>query len=405
MSLQVPQSASSTSQHFAAQGPKKRTGNLLLGPQGFYEGPFQGLKVITDYGGIKGQTEETSNAEITDRFSRVLSFTLHQRDPVKEPPQGFLARVQHWFKTLWDKLTKAFRPPEDIFGLKLAPWTAKKHPLGILPVNSISDVPGGNADFVALSLLRLGGSEKNQRIFIHVVDPGVGIEDDGSHDRTILVTKEHGIYIGPNNGSLGLLYLRLLNEGDPPKLYQIDVEALELLERKRLNNPTYRIPPTFHGRDIFAVAAGLIAGGVDPAALAVRDDRNNPVQIKPKMLPFAKIAKLPKKGETTTVYALQDNTFGNLKLNVQLSDLEYSFYRQGGRRFQVRKPGSDEWLDLPLKQKFNDVPKGELLLYHGSSGGVLPGTRFLEIAANLDFAAKKLGISDTEAQPLEIRCI
>jgi hypothetical protein len=58
-----------------------------------------------------------------------------------------------------------------------------------------------------------------------------------------------------------------------------------------------------------------------------------------------------------------------------------------------------------MQLRFNDVPKGEFLLYHGSSNGVLPGTRLLEIAANLDFAAKKLGIADDEAQPIEIRCV
>lgn len=401
--MQVPSSPS----YYRESGPFARSpyAKPRFGSQPLYEGIFQGVKVITDYGGIKGQTEETSNHEIIDRFTNVLGFANQQRQPQEPTPQTLLGRMKQWMLRIWYKLSNMFSPQEELFGLKLAPWTAKKYPVGVLPIGSISDIPGGNADFVSLSLLRLGGMEKNRKLFIHVVDPGVGVDEDGGHDRTMMITRDHGVYIGANNGSLGMLYLRLLNEGDTPKLMLIDMNEVERLERKRLNDPQYKIPPTFHGRDVFAVIAGLIASGISPEALAERDEKGHVKNVKPEIRPFARMMKLPKRGETITAYALQDNTFGNLKLNIQLSDLEYSLLRQSGKKFQIRRPGSDEWISLPLLQRFNEVPKGEFLMYHGSSDGVLPGTRLLEIAANLDFAAQRLGIADEEAQPVEIRCV
>jgi S-adenosylmethionine hydrolase len=238
------------------------------------------------------------------------------------------------------------------------------------------------------------------------VDPGVGLTNPQEHDRTILVTKNHGIYIGPNNGSLGLLYKRLRNSGEQPKLYQIDFDKIEKFEQKRLKNPAYKIPVTIHGRDVFAVAGGLIAAGVKPEALAVLGARG-PKLLTPKVHAFAEengsLPEFQSQGEQQ-VQVIKDKTFGNLKLNVPYTDQQFNALLQSGRKFEVKGPAPDaKWHKVPVRTKFNDVKRGELLLYHGSSAGVTPGTRNLEIAANLADASAIFGVSPLEAQPLSIR--
>jgi S-adenosylmethionine hydrolase len=383
----------------------RATSNLSLnfGAHQLYEGVFQGVEILADGDNIRGEAATAANQEIVDRFSKVLDFANQQRIDRRPHAQGWLGKLRQWLHSLWAQCMQRFNPVEDLFGLKLAPWTTKKHPLTWLPIETVPHAVDSSVDFASLSLLRLGGAEKNKKIFIHTVSPDAAA---GSAGRTILVTREHGIYIGPNNGSLGLLYLRLLNEGDMPKLLQIDVNEVERLERRRLGDPQYHLSSASPGRDIFAVAAGLIAFGVEPESLAARDEKGRLKPVKPVIRPFAKMVKLPRRGETITAYALQDNTFGNLKLNIQLSDLQYNRLRQSDKKFQVRRPGSDEWIDLPLQKRFDDVPKGEFLMCQSSSyDGVLPGTKLLKIAANLDFAASRLGITSKDAQPLEIRCV
>jgi S-adenosylmethionine hydrolase len=356
---------------------------VKFGSTALYKGPFDSVKLITDYG--VGKTEETSNNEIIDRFNRVLQFATAEIDRAKR---------------------SSFAPPGKVHGLALDSWVNNNHyQAGTLPINSISDIPGGNTDFASLGLVRLGGAENNKNIFIHVVDPGVGLANPQEHDRTILVTKKHGIYIGPNNGSLGSLYKRLQNAGEQPKLLQIDFNKIQAFERKRLKDPNYVIPVTIHGRDVFAVAGGLIAAGVKPEALAVTD-QGKVKELAPVVKGFATPVALPGTPEDgeKQVHAIVDKTFGNLKLNVPYTDHQFNTLLQSGKKFQVKGPNG-VWHNVPVKTKFSDVPQGSLLLYHGSSAGVTPGTRNLEIAANLDYASKKLGVSPLQAEPLSIRVV
>lgn len=376
-----------------------------FGAHALYQGPFTKVKLITDY------KDGSSNLEVTDRFTDVLEFTTHHRTKQQPPPSNLFQQLQYWFQQLFQRLTGHFKGSGEVLGLKLAPWTSGRQPRRVLSIDSIGDdVPRGNIDYLALSLLRLGGADKNRNIFIHATDPGVGHSND-EHDRTILITKNHGLYFVPNNGSVGMLYKRLLDEGEKPLLLQIDFDKVERLEQKRLNKLDYKTPVKLNGWDVFAVAAGLVAGGLDPTELAVKDETGNIKQLKPVIRHFAESTRVPRPGEILTAYALQDKSFGNLKVNIPLSDAEFDFLKRSGRRLQVKSPESNEWLNIPVKEKHGDVPPGNLLLYHGSSDGVLPGTRYLEIANNMGKtndiagAAKLLGIGNMEAQPIQIRCI
>lgn len=107
-------------------------------------------------------------------------------------------------------------------------------------------------------------------IHVCVVDPGVG-----SSRRGLIGQVGGQFFIGPDNGLISVLYRRVHQEGGLIALYSLD-------------NPDYRLNPvshTFHGRDIFAPAAGHLAGGValerfgervlDPLLLAFPEPRRS----------------------------------------------------------------------------------------------------------------------------------
>lgn len=79
-------------------------------------------------------------------------------------------------------------------------------------------------------------------VHLCVVDPGVG-----SDRRALAARVEGSCFVGPDNGVLGVALAR---------------DNATIVE---LSNPDMRlstVSPTFHGRDVFAPAAGHLAGGV-----------------------------------------------------------------------------------------------------------------------------------------------
>ncbi len=82
-------------------------------------------------------------------------------------------------------------------------------------------------------------------IHVVVVDPGVGTER-----APVLVQIGGRLFVGPDNGLLTVLMRRM------------SVEAIRTITNPMFMNK--RVSPTFHGRDIFAPAAGRIAGGANP---------------------------------------------------------------------------------------------------------------------------------------------
>ncbi len=360
---------------------------LKFGAHSLYEGPFNRVRILTDYGA--GKTEGVSNIDIADYFLETLEFAQREK-----------ARA-----------LQALTPgqPPTLHGYELEPWVLEPQQKGVLYLDNTSDIPGGNTDFATLALNRLGGDRRNKNIFVHVTDPGVGANGAQNHDRTILVTQDHGIYIGPNNGSLGLLVKRLQTLGEQPRLLQIDFDKLEGLEQIRFKDdkPGYKIPTIIHGRDVFAPIAAYIAAGVKPEALAVWEN-GKPKEVKPVFSRIDNEARLPKRGGgSVLVEALRDNTFANLRLNVFLKPDEFNALLASGAKLQIRRadqPGAD-WIDVPVGRKFSDVPEGELVAYHGSLPGIEPGSQNLEIAANLGYAGERLGIDQRRAYPLELRVV
>lgn len=87
-------------------------------------------------------------------------------------------------------------------------------------------------------------------VHLAVVDPGVGTSRRG----VAIATARGDVLVGPDNGLLASAARTL---GGPTGAWE-------------LTNPVHRLTPvsqTFHGRDIFAPAAGAVASGVEPAVL------------------------------------------------------------------------------------------------------------------------------------------
>jgi S-adenosylmethionine hydrolase len=222
------------------------------------------------------------------------------------------------------------------------------------------------------------------------------------HDRSILITKNHGVLVGPNNGSLGLLAKTLAEEGERPELLRINLKQVQELERLRRRDPSYVIPDTFHARDGFAPVAAAIAGGIDPHLLGDADPN-----FTVKMTPFAEnLADLPLHlGKRRTFEAIRDRTFGNVKTNLLLSEKEADRLTAENARFKIRTSDNRQEIILPFKAFFAQVEQGAPLNYLGSTYAPKPGARLVELAVNLGSISDRIGIQPGKSKTLSIERI
>ena len=195
----------------------------------------------------------------------------------------------------------------------------------------------------ALALAQAAPFFPRGSVHVAVVDPGVG-----SERAELVVETEQAVFVGPDNGLLS--------------------EAAQKPRRAfRIENPGFRrepAAPTFHGRDVFAVAAGRIAGG------ATAQEAGAPL---PAMVELSGLTDGPL-ADQCRGRVVQVDGFGNLVTSLG-----------GGPcagRWQLACDGRR--LDLAGGRTYADVPTGELVLYQGSSGRI-------EIAVRDGSAAARLG--------------
>lgn len=191
-------------------------------------------------------------------------------------------------------------------------------------------------------------------VIVAVVDPGVG-----SSRGAVAVECERGaILIGPDNG---LLFPAVDLLGGARSAYEIS------------NSPWMLEKPsnTFHGRDLFAAVAAKLAGGA-PIALAGSE-------IPPRELTRLPAPQVEWSGETLVTTVQDIDTFGNVRLAGQMSDVGEVFR---GESLTVQAGGKE--YAAATATAYSDGDAGQLLVLEDSS-------RSLSLAINQGSAAATLG--------------
>ncbi len=218
--------------------------------------------------------------------------------------------------------------------------------LGLAPGTNIvdlsHDIPAQNIRAGAWALREAATHFPRGTIHVAVVDPGVG-----TARRPIALRADGHWYIGPDNGLLSLA-------------------AAEATSGVLLENPEYRrstVSNTFHGRDIFAPAAGHLAAGVDPGqlgpSLAEWERLETP---EPTVAPGRVVGQV-----------IHVDQFGNLITNIRSRDLA------GGDDWRVSWNGKEIGV---VRRTFGDVARGGWVAYSGSSGLLEIGVRDGRAAAS-----------------------
>ncbi|HET8739510.1 MAG TPA: SAM-dependent chlorinase/fluorinase [Acidimicrobiia bacterium] len=213
----------------------------------------------------------------------------------------------------------------------------------LAPESRVIDVghefPRGNVKAAALALTR-AIQYLPEGVCLAVVDPGVGTQR-----RAIAARTEWGVFIGPDNG---LLSPAVAMVGGASRIVSIE-------------NPEARIPSpgdTFHGRDVFAPAAALVAAG--EAEMEELGPEVAGEEIVPLLLPLVDIQGSVVSGEAWWVDA-----FGNVQTNIGPEDLRAVGLSPGD--MVTVKVGSTLHT-LPWAAAYGDVAPGEPLIHVDSVG-------------------------------------
>ena len=214
-------------------------------------------------------------------------------------------------------------------------------------VDVAHDIPPQDVRAGAFALLATAKYFPTGTIHLAVVDPGVG-----SERLSIAIESGGHFFVGPDNGLL-MPAARSLGR---PRAYKI---ALELHPSR-----------TFHGRDVFAPAAAMLAMGSQPQDMGP--------EIRPKDLSFGTPRRTKKGIEAAVIYV---DRFGNLITNMRKPPPG-----------QVRLKG----IKLKAAETYSQARRIEPLITMGSHG-------FLEIAVNKGSAAEAFGLKAGDRIELEER--
>jgi S-adenosyl-L-methionine hydrolase (adenosine-forming) len=197
----------------------------------------------------------------------------------------------------------------------------------------------------ALALRRAARVAPAQVVLLAVVDPGVGGER-----RAVAIRAGERFLVGPDNGLL-LPAARALGGA---------AEAVEI------SNSPHRLTPvsaTFHGRDLFAPVAAVLAAG---APLDEVGDTIDPASLADLELPVGRILAVGR----AEAHVVDIDTFGNITLDLDDPRILTEIVRVNGRR-------------AAAATTFADADPGALLIYIDSSGA-------LALAVNQGSAADAL---------------
>jgi S-adenosyl-L-methionine hydrolase (adenosine-forming) len=197
----------------------------------------------------------------------------------------------------------------------------------------------GNVRAGALALLR-AIQYLPEGVCLAVIDPGVGTKR-----RALAAMTPWGYFVGPDNG---LLSPAVAMTGGASRIVSIE-------------NPEVMIPSpgaTFHGRDVFAPAAALLATGE-----ADLEDLGPPVdgdEVIPLLLPLTESDGEKVTGETWWI-----DVFGNVQTNVSPDDLSEIGLGPGSTVTLRIGAGIH---NLRWAVSYGEVEEGEPLLHVDSAG-------------------------------------
>ena len=196
-------------------------------------------------------------------------------------------------------------------------------------------------------------------VHLAVVDPGVG-----SVRRAVaaVAVQQARFFVGPDNGLLA------------PALARFGGARLAV----EISNSPARLEPvsaTFHGRDVFAPVAAVLAAG-------------NPLEKLGEQIDPASLVELPRlepviDEDGVRAVVLDSDRFGNAALELTVDEAERAGLRPGGR---IRVEAGGTLTAAAFVRTFAEVGPDELLVYVDSTGSVT-------LAANLGSAAERLGLS------------
>ncbi len=219
------------------------------------------------------------------------------------------------------------------------------------------EIDQGNIRAAALALTR-AIQYLPEGVMLAVVDPGVG-----SSRHALALETGWGHFVGPDNGVLSPAVAMM---GGASTMVSIE-------------NPEVMIPSpgeTFHGRDVFAPAAALLASG--EAGLEDLGPELSPGDVMPLMLPLPEVRDGAVTGEAWWI-----DRFGNVETNVGPEELEAGGMSPGA--VVTARVGSAVH-SMPWAAAYSDVEDSELLLHIDSAGLAAIAVRGGRASDRLDLA-------------------
>lgn len=217
---------------------------------------------------------------------------------------------------------------------------------GVRVLHVWHEVPAGDVSAGALTLQRVTPLFP-PAVHLAVVDPGVGTV----RRPLALVTARGDALVGPDNGLL-------LDAAEALG----GIKSAWLLQPARVRQqaglPDGKVSFTFHGRDLFAPAAALLATASDPSSLGSAVDPAGLVRLAP---PFAEVS-----GEGAVAEVIEIDRFGNVGLA-----LPFALLSPGEGDFSVEVVGEDlpDW-NARVVKTYGELRAGDLGIFCDSWGQV-----------------------------------
>jgi S-adenosylmethionine hydrolase len=182
-------------------------------------------------------------------------------------------------------------------------------------------------------------------IFVSVVDPGVGTR----RKSVVLRTRSGHYFVGPDNGSFGLVAAQLGVDA----VREID----EAVNRRASSQGSY----TFHGRDVYAYTAARLAAG----SISFEQVGN---RLGDTVVTIPHVPAHRRGDSLFGMIPVLDIQYGNVWTNIPDSLVAALGVRYGETFFLTIHAGPDVRFRgrVPLKATFGEVAQGKVLAYYNS---------------------------------------